>query len=611
VVSIVNPTGNQDIDALLWGYRWDSTSFTFSFPTSSAEYGGYGTISGFQVFNAAQQTAVREAFAQIASYVNLTFTETTSAGATFRFAEASAIDLTADDSLAQHNLYHSVTTAEATPPELGYGGNPPVTPIHAQGDSWYNTSTYNNPLRGTFALQAGIWHEMLHNMGLKHGHSTQSGHGVTFPALPSDHDSYEYSIMTYRQHKDDTPGTDTAPHHATTMMINDIAALQYLYGANYNTQSGNTVYRWDTAGNFYINNVFQFGSSAAGTFIFQAVWDGNGTDTYDFSAFSSNQTVNLEPGSYSTTPGMQANIGSSGTPVLARGTVYNAYLNNGDLRSMIENVTTGGGNDTIYGNGVNNTIQSGAGGDTIYGFGGTDTIVSGSGADIVYGGDSTDYIDGRDGGDFIRGDGGDDVVFGDGFTTTYGAGSDLIFGDEGNDTLMGESGDHATGIGFQDEVHGGNGNDTIFGGAGGDWLFGEGGNDIMEGGFGSDLIVGGQGAEIMLGSGTSIYAAASTGGDLFVYTSILDGGDSIYGFDFNSGTGTDGIDLRTLFNGIGYTGTNARGDGFLYVFQNGANIDVYVDSNGLAGGTNLTHLCSLVNANAPATSLTDSFFLFQ
>src|SRR5262249_1717787 len=157
---------------------------------------------------------------------------------------------------------------------------------YSQGDAWYNHTSYNNPAKGSFAFAAGIMHETGHNLGLKHGQSTQSGHGTLFPTLPSDHDSYQYSVMNYRQFPCRpvfTPGNvEHAPEHPPTFMQDDIAALQYMYGANYNYNSGNTTYTWSpTTGEMFINGVGQ--GAPTSNFILMTVWDGGGTDTYDLS----------------------------------------------------------------------------------------------------------------------------------------------------------------------------------------------------------------------------------------------------------------------------------------------------------------------------------------
>src|SRR5947209_12141348 len=99
---------------------------------------------------------------------------------------------------------------------------------------WFNPNGYSYPTIGSYHDTAGVMHELGHALGLKHGHVAQAAHGVIFPALAADHDSYEYSVMTYQQFPDDSAGNgDSAPDHATTYMQDDIAALQYLYGANY------------------------------------------------------------------------------------------------------------------------------------------------------------------------------------------------------------------------------------------------------------------------------------------------------------------------------------------------------------------------------------------
>jgi Ca2+-binding RTX toxin-like protein len=69
-------------------------------------------------------------------------------------------------------------------------------------------------------------------------------------------------------------------------------------------------------------------------------------------------------------------------------------------------------------------------------------------------------------------------------------------------------------------MYGENGNDLLYGGAGNDVIYGGTGNDVIDGGDGFDYIVGGVGSEIMLGSN---YVAPTSGSDLFVYQTMLDG----------------------------------------------------------------------------------------
>ena len=89
---------------------------------------------------------------------------------------------------------------------------------------------------------------------------------------------------------------------------------------------------------------------------------------------------------------------------------------------------------------------------------------------------------------------------------------------------------------------------------------------------------------------------------------MLEAGDEIWGFDTRAGT-NDGIDLRPLFDGLGYSGTTPRADGWMTVTTGAVPTDsvVWIDPNG--GGNSFTPLLTLHEV-APAT-LTDSFFLFQ
>ena len=96
----------------------------------------------------------------------------------------------------------------------------------------------------------------------------------------------------------------------------------------------------------------------------------------------------------------------------------------------IENITTGGGNDTIIGNGDANVLSGGAGNDSLVGGAGDDTLIGGTGSDTLSGGLGNDLIDlGSDGEADI-------IVFADG------DGSDTITGldapiDNGDGTFTG------------------------------------------------------------------------------------------------------------------------------------------------------------------------------
>lgn len=356
----VSLTNNPDIDGVLSGVKWASSSLTFSFPDSMSYY-GY-TEPNFGAMNDAQKTAVRAIMDMYESYTGLVLTEVTesdSTHGTIRFAEES----TAGTAYAYY------------PSSSEYGG-----------DVWLNPTDYNTPLKGTYAY-ATFMHEIGHAMGLDHG---QDG----LAALPTNHDSLEYSVMTYRSFvgADLNGYTVSQGSYPQTLMLDDIAALQTMYGANYSTNSGNTVYTWSTTtGEMSINGVGQ-GASTANK-IFMTLWDGGGIDTYDFSNYSTNLNVDLGPGGWTTTSSAQlANLGGGWYPnQYARGNIANAYLYNNNTASLIENATGGSGNDTITGNQGDNTLVGGAGNDTLYGLDGNDTLIGGLGNDIIYGGAGIDY----------------------------------------------------------------------------------------------------------------------------------------------------------------------------------------------------------------------------
>lgn len=358
--SSVSLSNNPDIDGVLSGVKWATTSLTFSFPGDIAFY-GY-TEPNFSPMNDAQKATVRQIMDMYESYTGLVLTEVTESASThgvIRFGEES----TAGTAYAYY------------PSASEYGG-----------DVWLNPTDHNNPLKGTYSY-ATFMHEIGHAMGLDHG---QDGLG----SLPTNHDSLEYSVMTYRSFVGANLSGYTVSQgsYPMTLMLDDIAALQYMYGANYSTNSGNTVYTWSaTTGEMSINGTGQGGSTA--NKILMTLWDGGGTDTYDFSNYATALNVDLSPGGWTTTSSAQlANLGGGFYPnQFARGNIANAYLYNSNSASLIENAIGGSGGDTLNGNQAANRLEGAGGDDILNGLDGDDTLVGGLGNDQLNGGTGVDY----------------------------------------------------------------------------------------------------------------------------------------------------------------------------------------------------------------------------
>jgi serralysin len=221
----------------------------------------------------------------------------------------------------------------------------------------------------------GILHETGHALGLKHGHE--------FPlAVSADHDSIEYTVMTYRSY----PGgsveggyTNEQYGYAQTLMMLDIAALQKIYDhANYTFNSTDSVYTWSpTTGEMSINGVGQGapggGIGGSANRIFMTIWDGGGNDTYDFSNYANDGhsiSIDLRPGEWTDLDQQLAGLGGGH---FARGNIANALLFEGDPRSLIENVIGSAGGERIIANQAANHLTGGGGGDWFTYFATTDS----------------------------------------------------------------------------------------------------------------------------------------------------------------------------------------------------------------------------------------------
>jgi serralysin len=250
-----------------------------------------------------------------------------------------------------------------------------------------------------------VAHEIGHALGLKHPHDVYNQHGdEAFPWMDLDLNNIMNTVMsTYGRNYNESWFDIEECNLPQTFMKFDVAALQHLYGANYETNSGNNTYTWNVNnGNMLIDgnqSLVVEGTSV----IFMTLWDGGGIDTYDFSNFTTNLKVDLRPGNFTNLKQQRADIdpGWSGNG-WADGNIWNAYMYQNNTASLIENAIGGSGDNTIYGNQVNNSLTGQSGADFLYGLEGNDTLIGGYGADHLFGGLGNDTYRGGNGEDWFH-----------------------------------------------------------------------------------------------------------------------------------------------------------------------------------------------------------------
>jgi Ca2+-binding RTX toxin-like protein len=281
-----------------------------------------------------------------------------------------------------------------------------------------------------------ILHELCHALGLIHANADGLNAGYT-----GEFATEKYSIMAvqtatqFMNHPDMSgPSTDPSnPTHwvfATGLQLYDIAAIQSIYGRNYETRGddpnisgtaeADTTYTWGT----FSGAVQAFGFSATTPFIY-TIWDGSGTDIINAAGYSDPVEVDLRQGHFSSIgkSGIGGNGGSTSAAVvfdnnggdgIDHGNVAIAYY------AVIENAIGGGGNDNLIGNAWNNVLYGGIGADDIYG----------DGFSFDHSPGFLDSDSNRPGPAAALNWSGDDVLIG-------GAGNDVLIGGKGNDVLHG------------------------------------------------------------------------------------------------------------------------------------------------------------------------------
>jgi Ca2+-binding RTX toxin-like protein len=456
-------SGDRDIDSALIGSKWAMSEITYSFPTDGSQYPDpYDTGQpDFQVeLNAAQKAAAQYAFSLISSYTELTFRQINE---------------------GENGEHATLRLSQTLDPDVGSAMGYFPGPNYDSGDIWFGRTSqpyYDTPTKGSWGFSTFL-HEIGHTMGLKHGHQdyTKSDLGVYFgldestprygsQATPTNHDGQAWTLMSYRSDPNQLGATvfqGDAHNQPQTYMQNDIAALQYMYGANYTTNATDTIYSWsETTGQMFLNGVGEAVAPNSNT-IFMTLWDGGGNDTFDLQNYDNGVAVDLRPGGFTTLSADQLANNRAYTDGfnLAPGNVATALLYQGNTASLIENAIGGDGNDVLIGNQVANSLVGGMGNDVLQGEQGNDTLDGGAGSDTAV------FVNNMDGVTVTLNNGAADVVVTSASGVDTLRGIENVVGGHGDDVLTGDDANNMLDGGVL-------GHDTLKGGAGDDQLIGSG-----------------------------------------------------------------------------------------------------------------------------------------
>lgn len=218
-----------------------------------------------------------------------------------------------------------------------------------------------------------IIHEIGHALGLGHQGPYNGSADYAENAIFTT-DSWQMSVMSYFS-QDDNPTVNATYSYVLSPQTADIRAMEILYGISGTARLGNTIYGVG-------NNTGRdsFGIFPEKSFPTVTIYDHGGTDTLNYSGTKLAQLIDLAGGAKSNVYGEVGNV-----------VIYPT--------TVIENATSGDGNDRITGNSAANTLIGNAGIDILSGAAGADQLFGGDGTDTLYGGAGGDGLNGGTGSD--------------------------------------------------------------------------------------------------------------------------------------------------------------------------------------------------------------------
>ncbi len=555
-------TETQILAQLNSGAKWQGDTITYSFPgLSTGLYTASGEAPGFRAFADAEKPTARLALQLWDDLIAPDMSEV-AGGSVW---SSSNIELAFSTT--------AVSYAHAYFPSVG--------------SVWFNsaydaTSGGNNlvtPTVGRHGFVSTV-HEIGHALGLEHM-GEYNGSATSGPS--SFQDSTVYSVMSYYGPSwgsgsangeglvawADWIGADGRLYSPQTPMVNDIMAIQSIYGVETTTRTGDTIYGFNSNVTGAAAAIFNFANNKNPIL---TIFDSAGVDTLDLSGFATASSIDLSAGGASSAASMTLNIWIART-------------------AAIENAVGGSGADNIAGNDLDNVLTGNAGNDNLFGLGGNDTLIGNAGSDHIDGGFGTDLV-------ILDSVWSAMTVIYDSATATF-----AISGTDWTDTIVNVES-------FSDSSHviltsadllagtppspppppppqtitivGTAAGNTLYGAGADDIILGLGGNDILYGRDGSDVLDGGTGRDRMYGDG---------GNDLYVVDNISD----VVGESGNNGIDTVRTTLASLtlavnVENLEYAGTasfRGTGNALANVIHGGNGADILdggLGSDALYGG---------------------------